>query len=325
MGGYGRSSLLQSPRQKARFGTGALQNLLLSFARGKGWGFAAGLEPQTLQGYTSSFHTDAPLPLHYTEKNEGLLTLACLQAALRWKDLAMGYQFGYLWGTYTRQRSLQSSAQAFPDYLTTQLRVAGIQHRIGILWQDSLPNGTLQMSLTYTLPTSLARELTYYLQKNFSLTNILLDTLGVGKDRWRLGSQLRGGALWAANRWQIGIEGGYQAPSQAWIGAGLVEAQPRPGWDLRIGGELIPDPRSPAFYKRIRYQLGGFAVQPPFAPIRQYGATAGIGWQLPRSPNLLFLAVERGWIPSPTLRETYTQITLGAVFRELWFVPPRID
>ncbi len=52
--------------------------------------------------------------------------------------------------------------------------------------------------------------------------------------------------------------------------------------------------RSAAFYKRMRYQVGASRAKLPFAPLRQYGFSASLGWQFPRSPHLLFLAVENG-------------------------------
>lgn len=323
--GYGRSSLLQTATSRGRFGTGGLQNLQLSFARGKGWGFALGLAPQLYQGYLSTWQTNDPVPLRYTEKAEGLFTLAYLQTALRWKHLAIGYQLGYAWGTYDRQRNLQSAAQSLPDYLISQIRMEGLQHRIGTLWQDSINTTAYQISLVYAWPTSLNREVTYLLQKNFSFTNILLDTLALLQDRWRYVGQLRIGLLTERRKWRIGIEGGYSPPAPSWGGPGLVEAQGQTAWDLRAGAEWLPDPRSAAFYKRMRYQIGGFIAQPPYASVRQYGLTTGIGWQFPRSPNLILLAIEQGWLPHSSVRERYLQVSLAVVFRELWFIPPKID
>lgn len=323
--GYGRSAHLQSPTQQGRFGTGGLQNLQLSFARGKGWGFSFGLAPQALQGYQSRRTLQGPIPLQYQDKTEGLLSLAYLQTALRWRSIALGYQFGYLWGTYERQQSLQTTSQALPDYLTTDLRLNGLQHRIGLVWQDTLGSHLFQVSLAYTFAPSLGREVTYTFQKNFSYTTILLDTLAMSQGRWVPGIQGRGGVFWQRSSWQAGLEGGYQAAPPDWQGGGLVPAKGRPAWDIRGGVSWVPDPRSAAFYKRFRYQVGGFVAEPPYAPLRWYGLTAGLGWQFPRSPHLVFLALEKGWLPTPTLQESYLQVALAVVFRELWFIPPRLD
>jgi len=323
--GYGRSAHLQSPTQKGRFGTGGLQNLQLSFARGKGWGFSFGLAPQALQGYQGRLTLQGPLPLQYQDKTEGLLSLAYIQTALRWRHVALGYQLGYLWGTYERQQSLQTTSQALPDYLITRARLNGLQHRIGLAWQDTFGSHFLQISLAYTFSPSLSRELSYTFQKNFSYSHILVDTLALSQERWTQGAQWRGGLFWQGASWQAGLEGGYQASPSAWGGHGLVPASGRPSWDIRGGLSWAPDPRSATFYKRFRYQLGGFVAAPPYAPLRWYGLTAGLGWQLPRSPHLLFLALERGWLPTPILQESYWQVSLAVVFRELWFVPPRLD
>ncbi|MCS6789781.1 MAG: hypothetical protein NZ580_02205 [Bacteroidia bacterium] len=324
-GGYARTSRLTTVRRSGRFGTGGVHNLQLSFARGKGWGFAAGIVPQALQGYTGSQRISTPTSLQYTEKAEGIFTLAYMEGALRWRKLAFGYRLGYLQGLYERQRDLLPPAQPLPDQLFTLVRLQGLQHRIGLLWQDSLSSLRYQVSISTSLSTALSREVTYVFQKNFSYTSFITDTLYANSGHWRQGMHIRGGILIAQNRWKIGAEGGYAAISSPWDTPGLPPTNPRSSWDGRLGAEFIPDPRSPAFYKRMLYQVGAWTARPPFAETQLYGATIGLGWQFPRSPNLVFLAVERGWLPHPLIQETYWQVAIGAVFRELWFIPPRLD
>ncbi|MDW8056647.1 MAG: hypothetical protein RMJ57_00030 [Bacteroidia bacterium] len=323
--GYGRSQILRTSTQRARFGSGSLQNLQMSFARGKGWGFAIGLSPQALQGYQGSSHLRSPLAFRYAEKAEGLLSLAYLQVGFRWKQLGLGYQFGYLWGTYERQRSIQLLDQLLPDLLLTTLRLSGVQHRIGALWQDSLKSWAYQLSLSYALPTQLHYELTYSFQKNFSLTSILVDTFANGGGKMDYSPALRGGFTIGNAQWRMGVEGAVVKGGQKWSGAGLPSAEGRTGWDVRFGIEWQPDSRSNAFYKRLRYQGGGYVAQMPYVDLHFYGVTTGIGWQFPRSPNLVYLAVEYGHAPHPQIRETFLQVSVAAVFRELWFIPPRID
>lgn len=324
--GFGRSEVLRTPSQKARFGSGSLQNLQMSFSRGKGWGFAVGLLPQAMQGYQSSANFMVPERFRYTEKAEGLLSLAYMQGAVRWYALALGYQVGYLWGTYERQRALQSPAQLIPDFLTSSFRLSGLQHRLGVLWQDSVGGRTAyQISLMYAFAAPLHRMLTYNFQKNFSLTDFLSDTLVQVETRFIYPAAWRGGIWLSTARWRLGIEGGWSSPAPAWEGKGLVLASGQSAWDIRIGNEWQPDARSSIFYKRMRYQFGGYIAQPPYAKIRAHGVTAGIGWQVPRSPHLIFLALEYGYLPHSQVRETFWQISVAAVFRELWFIPPRIE
>ncbi|MEN3041338.1 MAG: hypothetical protein ABDH66_07370 [Bacteroidia bacterium] len=324
--GYGRSQLLRTPSQRARFGSGALQSLLMSFARGKGWGFALGLSPQAIQGYNgfTQLITNA-LSLSYAEKAEGLLSMAYAQASLRWKKLALGYQFGYLWSTYERQRSLQAPTQTLPDFLLTNVRLSGIQHRIGLLWQDSMDKATLQVSAAYSFAADLRRELTYSFQKNFSFTTSLTDTFTSVQDKWQYPSGTRVGVFIALPQWRLGIEGATASKAPDWNGMGIPSARGRSAWELRTGAEWQPDARSSAFYKRLRYQIGGYTAQPAYANVRLYGLTAGIGWQFPRSPNLIYVAVEHTVLPHPHIQERSWIFTVAAVFRELWFIPPRID
>ncbi|MCS7189454.1 MAG: hypothetical protein RMJ66_06685 [Bacteroidia bacterium] len=323
--GYGRQAVLFSPSQRAITGSGGLQNLQLSFTRGRGWGFSLGLVPQAIQGYFSSAKTNGEPSLFYTEKTEGILSQAYLQVALRWKSFAVGYHYGYLWGNYERQRSLLVASQTYADYLSTRTRLSAYQHRLGLLWQDTIEKAIYQFSFTYILPTSFRRQFWYIFQKNFSLTNILLDTLAYVRDSWRYVGGIRGGVCVGFPRVSIGLEAGYGFRLPRWEGPGLHARDAKPSQDIRLGVEYIPDPRSPYFYRRLRYQVGGFWFAPPYAQLSVWGITGGVGWQFLRTPNLVYLAIERGWLPHPTVSERYLQLSIGVVFRELWFVPPRID
>jgi hypothetical protein len=106
-----------SLQSRHHVGTGGLQNLLLSFTNGKGWGLAMGLAPEAISGYYSTYNLQEPLRYKATDALQGTTSQAYIQTALRWKSLALGYQFGYLCGTYERTQSLQLSTQSLPDLL----------------------------------------------------------------------------------------------------------------------------------------------------------------------------------------------------------------
>ena len=324
--GYARQSILKAPSTRATTGTGSLQNLLLSFTNGKGWGFAMGLTPETISGYYSNYQLQRPIPYRATDALQGTASQAFLQTAFRWKAIALGYQFGYLWSAHERTQSLQFPTQSLPDYLLTRLRLKALVHTLGLLYQDSTARWWYQVGFSYRFRSPLSGTHLYTFQKSLSYTSIIVDTLAY--DQGRLAyypASYRGGFSLGRKNWMLGIEGGYMEAPGAWAWPGFWPAQGRPSWDARMGIEWLPDPRATAFYKRIRYQVGAYIQTFPYTPNRLYASTLGIGWAFPRSASVCYLSAEYGRFPARQVREHYWQISLGVTFREQWFVPPRID
>ncbi len=324
--GYGRQATVRSATDRILIGTGSLQNLLLSFSAGKGWGFAMGLTPEAVSGYRSRYVLTQPVSYFATDGLEGLLTQAYIQVAFRWKAIALGYQFGYLRGNYERTQSLQLSIQSLPDYLLSSLRFRGLAHTTGLMLQDSVGDLWYQVGVQYRFRTALSGWNLYTLQKALSLTSLIVDTLALQNgQQGYYPTSYRGGVALGRKSWMIGIEGGYQEAPPAWDRPGFWSSPGRPSWDLRFGVEWLPDPRSTVFYKRLRYQVGGYRQSYPYAEPVLYAGTVGLGWTFPRSASVCYITAEYGSLPHPRIRETYWQISVGVAFREQWFLPPRID
>ncbi len=324
--GYARQSRLKAPNTRAIAGTGGLQNLLLSFANGKGWGFAMGLTPEALGGYYSTYQVQEPIRYTATDAVQGNSSQAFFQMAVRWRTIALGYQFGYLWGTYERTQSIQLSTQSLSDYLLTRLRFRAILHTLGVLYQDSTRQWWYQVGVSYRFRVPLTSTHLYSFQKSLSYTSVIVDTFAF---QWgRRGyypAFYRAGLMLGRKSWMFGMEGGYAGAPESWDWRGFWFAQGRSSWDVRLGAEWLPDPRAAAFYKRLRYQLGTYLQTFPYAPVRLYAGTFGIGWAFPRSASVCYLTAEYGHFTGLRLYEHYWQISLGLAFREQWFVPPKLD
>jgi hypothetical protein len=323
---YSRQSTLKSAANRATVGTGSLQNLLLSFTNGKGWGLAMGLAPEAMSGYYSSYQVREPIRYAATDALQGTASQAYLQMAIRWKSLALGYHFGYLRGTYERTQTLQLATQSLPDYLLTTLRFKAFLHSLGLLYQDSTGSLWYQVGLSYRFQAPLSGGYLYSFQKNLSFTSVIADTFAFQEGRvGRYPAHYRAGVALGRKNWMGGVEGGYMEAPPPWQWSGFWPASGRPSWDLRLGIEWLPDPRAPAFYKRFRYQAGAYMQTFPYTAGRLYAATLGLGWAFPRSASVCYLSGEYGRLPAAGLTERYWQISIGLAFREQWFVPPRID
>ncbi len=325
-GGYARQSRLKGSGQAAVFGTGGLQNMTLSFSNGRGWGAAFGLAPEAILGYRGEYRPRTPTSFLARESAQGTLSRTYVQLASRWRKVALGYQLTYLRGTYERQLGLQLSEASLTDFLLTSLRLQGIAHGVGLLYQDSIGGLWLQISLRYQAAARLTSQHLYQFQKSFSLNSFVVDTLlWAPSGRFRYPKNYRGGIGLGKRSWMAGLEGGYREAPDAWVWSGFPTAQGRASWDIRAGLEWLPDPRAAAFYKRLRYQVGAYYERFPYADLVHYAFTGGIGWSFPRSPSVAYLNFSYGIIPGSLLHEQYFSIGLALAFREQWFIPPRID
>lgn len=325
-GGYARRSHLSAQGQGAVFGTGGLQNLTLSLSNGRGWGAAFGLTPEAVLGYRSQYRLSTPTPFLAQERAQGLLSRAYAQLAARWRSIAIGYQLTYLRGTYERQLGLQLSEASLTDFLLTSLRLQGLSHSVGVLYQDSIGRFWVQLSFCYQAATQLEGQDLYRFQKSFSLSSFVVDTLAwVRGDRFRYPASYRAGVMLGKDSWMAGLEGGYRKAPDRWLWPGLRPAQGKPSWDLRAGLEWLPDPRAAVFYKRLRYQAGFYYERFPYADAYHYALTWGLGWSFPRSPSVAYLNFSYGMVPGALLYERYFSVGVALAFREQWFVQPRID
>jgi hypothetical protein len=83
----------------------------------------------------------------------------------------------------------------------------------------------------------------------------------------------RGGMALGRKNWMLGVEGGYTETPPAWRWLGFWPAEGKPSWDVRFGLEWLPAPGAPAFYKRLRYQIGAYLQTfslCPHSPLGRY-------------------------------------------------------
>ena len=97
-----------------------------------------------------------------------------------------------------------------------------------------------------------------------------------------------------------------------------------------IGGEYVPKVRG-NYLQRTAYRLGAYYSNDYLMiqgnKVREYGGTAGFGFNAPEGKTMINLGVEwkhRSAHPATLISENYLNITLGVNFNELWFWQRRI-
>ncbi len=99
---------------------------------------------------------------------------------------------------------------------------------------------------------------------------------------------------------------------------------------VAVGGEFVPRIRG-NYLERMSYRLGAYATRDYISiqgnRVREYGVTAGFGFNTPEGKTMVNLGVEwkhRAAHPNPLLTENYLNITLGINVNELWFFQRKI-
>ena len=99
---------------------------------------------------------------------------------------------------------------------------------------------------------------------------------------------------------------------------------------IAAGAEYTPKIRG-NYGQRCAYRLGAFFcndyINVNSNRVREYGATAGVGFRTPSDKTIVNLGFEwkhRQAHPTPLISENYYSITLGINFNELWFYQRKI-
>lgn len=322
LSGYVKTQVLHAD-QRARFGSGGTMGVGFSFPFAKTWGLTVGGYPYTQVGY--NFETPQPQnALRTAQKGEGGISIGYLGIGKKIQKIVLGYQIGRGIGTVTQRWDFQLPNQSFPDYYVGRQYWRFWENRIGMIYGDSIGKNLIQTSLTAAFYTPLKSENLLILQKNQAATLIILDTLKNQVNTRSIQPQIGIGVSYAIlENWLGVVEFQYQ-DWRSW------EKGFRALWHGHWGLQYLPNPRGKA-WQRFFYQVGGWYAQlyyPTPKPYTVAALTAGVGITLPREASRVYVAVEAGKAnlsSSVALREDFIQVSIGAYFREVWFLRSRID
>ena len=117
------------------------------------------------------------------------------------------------------------------------------------------------------------------------------------------------------------------------------EDEVRDTWQLRVGGQIIPNIKSKSYWSSVSYRIG-FYTGPEYVQIDQklpkYGFTFGVGLPIRKYGayslynnqftiiNTAFEVGARGDKNSP-VKENFFKISLGLTLSDLWFIKPKYN
>lgn len=254
------------------------------------------------------------------------------------KQLSVGANIGYLWGTMENSvyasydnPSISSRRRLYAADIRTYKLDFGAQYE-----QRINRNNTLILGATYGLGHEVNRPAFYIDQRITTNQGSVGDTTRLA-NAFELPHTFGVGAVWNhRNRLRVGMD----YTLQMWDGCRTPELVNntyqvstnsfKNSHTFTIGGEYQPRPNSVYWFQQIRYRVG-LSMSTPYTKVngvdgpRRYSATLGVaipiqnGWSNRSVVNIAaqYERVEPKF--SGMITENYFRLCLGITFNEMWF------
>lgn len=321
-----------------------------SFRMLRNVGVSFGILPYSNIGYsyaTSTFMEETRTTLANAYLGSGGLHQAFVGAGWRvLKPLSVGFNFAYLWGTYTRSVTTSGSDRSIRTLSKTyEASVNSYNLDFGLQWEQQLSRtDLLTLGLTFGLGHKLGADPSCDITIVDPLTNVsdtthleaenglaLPTSYGVGLSYNHAGKLLVGADFtlqkWGSVDYPAEMGNSYKATS------GLLKDR----YKINAGIDYVPNPNDrKSFLKQIHYRAGaGYAT--PYYIIngqdgpKEFSLSAGFGIPLMKSQNgqnRSMLNVSAQWAHTSAknlITENTFRINIGLTFNERWFAKWKID
>ncbi len=351
-GGEGSTRTIHSGNQRYTTGMANVSYLNIGIPVGKNAGIAVGLKPMSRVYYSLSDTIITPGFGNgiYRYDGGGSLNYGYLGAAYRIKGFSIGANFGYVFGTIDKVRSLvsyQDTAKVQNTVFVNSNQLGGIYWKGGAMYETRLNSKlVIRAGGTLTLSQKLNAKIDelWMSQSNAStainpsgtsvyVTDTAYGTFGV-KDKIILPSTYNFGVqLMGTNKWLVGVDVTATQWSQFRNYGNMTDSLADKTMKIAVGGEYTPNPASLRNYlQRVTYRLGFYYGQ-DYIRLRNtdmtyYAVTAGLSLPFKRSADRLHTAVEvgrRGTETNGLLRENFVRFSLGISLNDKWFVKRKYD
>lgn len=283
-----------------------------------------------------------------TESHNGSGGLHQAYVGLGWRifrQLSVGANFSYLWGSYNKSVSAQSS-DAYVSTVTKSYTASVNSYKLdfGVQWEQPLKNNNF---VTVGATLGLGHKLHGDSQCIIANTDTQLGTssvdtltlndaleipmaIGVGLS-WRHANQYVVAVDYSLQRWgNVGLpaSGDSNGTYNYAVRKGLLNDRHK----IAIGGEWTPNAYSTKFYNRMNYRVGASFATPYYkvngadGP-KEYSVSAGFGLPITNGHNSRasirsVLNISGQWtrqsLPGLITENTF-RINIGLTFNERWF------
>ena len=310
---------------------GGLDYLTGHFKVAKNLGASFGLLPYSSVGYAYGTTLDNGSDSHSGSGGFNQLYVGLGYRPI--KNLSVGFNFAYLFGTTANSTLIASSSSS---YFTRYMKIRDWNTQIGLQYSLPVANGRdlLTLGATYQPKKSYHGDAW---GTSFDSQDNKVDTIGFTsmKGNYEQPATIGVGLSYNVNR-KLTVEADYTY--QKWSKAKYLpisgfesqSLQFDDRWKIAAGMQFTPNRRGSyvgamsfragVFYNHDYLNFGGNNV-------RDYGASVGVGLPAPNGKTTVNLGLEwrhRETSPTKLITENYLNITLGVNFNELWFWKNRI-
>ncbi|MDE3255371.1 MAG: hypothetical protein KGN97_05270 [Bacteroidota bacterium] len=338
-----RKRAIASNTESYNTGTLTLSHLALAFPVGKHGGFVMGLTPKSATYYR--FIDSVTIPgvgnSNKTINGDGGLTYAFMGGAYQYKQLSLGANLGYEFGTI-RHSSYLANYDTFKVYssdFTRSYQIGGLHLKLGALYNYKINKQyTLHLGATYEAAQKLhyseeqyassfrysgssAIRDTVYSLKNSDLPIQLPSSLGIGLQ------------LISNDKLGFGVDylhsnfNQYKFNGQADTNVNATATR------ITVGAYYTPDANDVYHYaQRITYRIGIYAGKEPLrinnTDITYTAFTFGASLPFKKSTDRIQTAVEigaRGTKSNNLLKENFVRFSISMSLNDRWFVKRKYD
>jgi len=340
-----RTMTLKTSSNAAKINDAGLAYITMGFPITKWWKTSLGILPFSSMEY--QIIVDSVLPdigkVQYDYSGNGGLNRAIVGNAFQpLRNLSVGFNFSYIFGTLNHQRTL-----TFPDSnnhwstrMTSSTLVRSLYLDFGLQYHKNLKNGLgLTSGVTFSPGQPLSSNADFlavsFYHNYTSNLDIVKDTSvynqsvsGEIRIPYSLGAGI---SLNKLTRWNFAADIHYQQ----WSDFRFFGSSQSLSNTLRVslGGQFRPSTVDiGSYWKRINYRAG-IRFEQSFLEVRStrlndFGISFGVGLPMKKSRSLINMAFEAGAFGTTEnrlIKENYFRFTLGASIFEKWFLKRRYD
>ena len=340
-----RMMTLKTSTSSAKMNDAGLAYITMGFPVTRWWKTSLGILPFSSMEY--QIIVDSVLPnigkVQYDYSGSGGLNRAFVGNAFQpVRDLSIGFNMSYIFGTLNHQRTLifPDSSNHWSSRMTTATLVRSLYFDFGLQYLKNLKNGLIMTSGVTFSPgqplSSTADFLAVSFYHNYSSNlDIVKDTSvynqGVSGDIRMPFSLGAGLSLNRMNRWNVTADVNYQQ----WSGFRYFGSSQSLSNTFRVslGGQFRPSTLDIGkYWKRINYRAG-VRFEQSFLELRStrlndFGISFGVGLPMKKTRSLINIALEAGTFGTTEnrlIKENYFRFTLGASVFEKWFLKRKYD
>lgn len=303
-------------------------------------GMSVGLLPYSNIGY-SYYSTDKVAngsSTSYTTSYNGSGGMRVMYIGAGWspiKNVSIGANIGYIWGSYSRSVVNQYSdenANTIGRYYQADMNSykldVGLQYTFSLGKKNCITLGATY-SPGHTLggtaaldeisnATNVSDTTTYSHGKAFAIPT----TIGAGL-AWYHGKKIRLGVDYTLQQWSKCV-----APDLTAKGYEVVKGMYKDRSKIAIGGDFVNNPTSRKYLDRVHVKAGA-SYATPYLMIngkegpKEIAATIGFGLPISNSwNNRSMLNISAQWVQNSAtgmIRENAFRINIGITFNEKWF------